>query len=236
LVAKNGSKIRPWTSMKRATLVLMALLLVAGVASADGNRDRGYLGAAIAYLEKIDGTTSGLYIDRLIAGAAGERAGLQAGDRYDLTIERDGVEQVVHVELGELPKKEVYKWAVVMDENRPFFGVESGALIEGVVDGSPAATAGFEAGDVVVAIQGEPLTRNEQLHHLLASASPGDQVEIEIRRRGGPMTLFVTAGAAKDFKSRMHEHHMEGHDAHFGEYVERVKIKHKHKIKQERED
>jgi hypothetical protein len=62
-----------------------------------------------------------------------------------------------------------------------------GVGIKGSVPKSPAETAGLEAGDVLVAIDGEPLADLEQLMTVLSGKSPGDVITVEIQR--GPSTL-----------------------------------------------
>lgn len=55
--------------------------------------------------------------------------------------------------------------------------------------GSPAADAGIEAGDVIVAIDGQEVTAVEDLLQALATHAAGDEVEIEIERGSQEQTL-----------------------------------------------
>ena len=52
-----------------------------------------------------------------------------------------------------------------------YFGVEAGALATDVVPGSAAARAGFRAGDVIVAVGGQPVGAVTQLRAALATAA-----------------------------------------------------------------
>jgi S1-C subfamily serine protease len=54
----------------------------------------------------------------------------------------------------------------------------SGATISGVIDGTPAATAGLEAGDVITAVNGTSIAASSELSTTLGKYSPGDKVTI----------------------------------------------------------
>ncbi|WP_434810054.1 S1C family serine protease [Microbacterium sp. bgisy189] len=54
----------------------------------------------------------------------------------------------------------------------------SGAEIGGVIDGTPAADAGLEAGDVITAVDGTSVTDGDALSTLVAGYDPGDTVTI----------------------------------------------------------
>ncbi|MCG2798952.1 MAG: trypsin-like peptidase domain-containing protein [Cellulomonas sp.] len=54
----------------------------------------------------------------------------------------------------------------------------TGATIAGVIDGTPAASAGLAAGDTITAVDGTAITTSSQLSSVLAEYSPGDSVTI----------------------------------------------------------
>ncbi|MGW9114735.1 S1C family serine protease [Microbacterium sp. NPDC055683] len=54
----------------------------------------------------------------------------------------------------------------------------AGAAIAGVIEGTPAASAGIVAGDVVTAVDGVAVADSESLSELLAGYEPGDAVTI----------------------------------------------------------
>jgi S1-C subfamily serine protease len=70
--------------------------------------------------------------------------------------------------------------------------VTEGALVSGTFDDSPAETAGIEAGDVIVAINGEPVRNNVELTEMLAQHDPGDEIEIRVVGPDGERTVQVT--------------------------------------------
>jgi serine protease Do len=57
-----------------------------------------------------------------------------------------------------------------------------GVLVRSVADGSPAAAAGIERGDLIVSADGRPLERIDVLYEALDSASPGDRLELGVLR------------------------------------------------------
>jgi S1-C subfamily serine protease len=54
----------------------------------------------------------------------------------------------------------------------------SGATVEGVLSGGPAAQAGISAGDVITAVGGTAITSADDLSAAMASHDPGDRVSV----------------------------------------------------------
>ena len=69
-----------------------------------------------------------------------------------------------------------------------------GALIESVVDGSPAQDAGLQKGDIVTKIDGKELTTESAFAEVIDSHKPGDVVSLTVERNGKEMTVKVTLG------------------------------------------
>jgi serine protease Do len=69
-----------------------------------------------------------------------------------------------------------------------------GALITSVVEGGPAAKAGFRQGDVVTAYNGKPVSDNNQFRNSVAATTPGSRVSIDVLRNGRTETLQATVG------------------------------------------
>jgi serine protease DegS len=68
-----------------------------------------------------------------------------------------------------------------------------GILISSVFAGAPAAIAGLQEGDVIVAINDEPIYSQRQAQLLVAGTSPGDEVEIVGIRDGQRFVTTVIA-------------------------------------------
>jgi putative serine protease PepD len=69
-----------------------------------------------------------------------------------------------------------------------------GARIEEVSDGTPAAKAGLQAGDLVTGIDGERVRSAAELSGTVASHKPGDELRLEVKRNGKTHTVTVTLG------------------------------------------
>jgi serine protease Do len=70
----------------------------------------------------------------------------------------------------------------------------SGALVEDVVPGGPADTAGLKNGDVIRKFNGQDITGSGQLIALVTDTNPETVVTVEILRDGKPLTLKITLG------------------------------------------
>ena len=81
---------------------------------------------------------------------------------------------------------------------------ERGALIEEVVDGSPADSAGFRAGDVVIEWRGETVFSAAELGRLVRETPPGRSVEVGLIRDGERQTLTVVPREREGASSLFH--------------------------------
>jgi S1-C subfamily serine protease len=76
--------------------------------------------------------------------------------------------------------------------------VTDGALIREVVEESPAATVGLQAGDVVTAVNSEAVDAEWSLRDRLAAYEPEDVVTLTVLRAGETLTLEVTLAEPAD--------------------------------------
>jgi S1-C subfamily serine protease len=87
--------------------------------------------------------------------------------------------------------------------------VDSGALVESVVPGGPAAKAGIEAGsadvtmngtrikaggDVITAIDGNPVHGMDDVIAAVNAKKPGDTIQLTVDRGGNQRTVSVQLG------------------------------------------
>jgi serine protease Do len=77
---------------------------------------------------------------------------------------------------------------------------DHGALIRDVESGSPAERAGLRPGNVVVEINGKPVTDGRDLQRALSEASPGSAVTLTIIRDGRQNHISVTLGEEQERK------------------------------------
>ena len=64
-----------------------------------------------------------------------------------------------------------------------------GALVSQVSEGSAAAQAGIEAGDVITSVRGQPIRSNTELRNTIGMLRVGESVELGLLREGKPLTV-----------------------------------------------
>ena len=87
---------------------------------------------------------------------------------------------------------------------KPYIGISVSTLTDGytafgasvvsVVEDSPAAEAGIQAGDVITAIDGETVTTRDELVNAVKTKSVGDEVVLRVLREGQTSDITVTVG------------------------------------------
>jgi serine protease Do len=71
-----------------------------------------------------------------------------------------------------------------------------GALVADVTATSPAETAGIQAGDVIVSVDGKAMEDSRALSRAVGNLAPDTEVKVGILRKGKPMDITVKAGPA----------------------------------------
>ena len=71
-----------------------------------------------------------------------------------------------------------------------------GAIVAEVIEGLPAAKAGVQEGDIIVAVAGEPVTLEIDLRNRIYFHQPGEQVTLDILREGEMMQVEVVLRVA----------------------------------------
>lgn len=84
----------------------------------------------------------------------------------------------------------------VTRDNMSKFGLNEvrGVGVEKVLEGSPAASAGIRAGDVIVRINGEAVTSTRKLTRMISEISPDQQARVTVIRSGSELELSATIG------------------------------------------
>jgi len=73
-----------------------------------------------------------------------------------------------------------------------------GVLLQRVLPDTPAADAGLQQGDIILAMDGNALPNTGELSKFLMTRAPGEVVETDILRDGDDMTLEITLGTRPD--------------------------------------
>jgi serine protease Do len=67
----------------------------------------------------------------------------------------------------------------------------SGALVQDVTPGSPGARAGLRAYDLIIAVDGRPVSRNDELIQNIAARAPGTMAGLQVLRDGRSINVPV---------------------------------------------
>jgi serine protease Do len=77
-------------------------------------------------------------------------------------------------------------------------GDQEGALVADVFEDSPAAEAGLERGDVVIALDGEPVREPGAMSRAIAMMEPGTSTTLTVLRDGREREITVRVGRQRD--------------------------------------
>src|SRR5262245_32938341 len=122
--------------------------------------------------------------------------GAAPGDELKLAVERKGLSLEVAAKLGAVSRP------MKLAERRAIMGVQMGEAVEGggapitrLTPGSGAEKAGLKSGDVLLKIDGSPITAQNQVSDSLSEKKPGDVVTVVVQRGGKTEEVKVTLGS-----------------------------------------
>jgi len=138
---------------------------------------------------------------------------LRGGEALTFTVLRDGTEVEIEVDLsdlnimplipdgqgfmmGEFPLQLGVQFTTLTADIAAEKGlsVTEGALIEEVVDDTPAAEAGLQVGDVITAVDGDQVDEEHTLPDRLAAYEEDDVVMLSVLRGEETLDIEVTLG------------------------------------------
>jgi serine protease Do len=169
----------------------------------------------------IPGATPGAY-DRYIQTDAAINMGNSGGPMFDLNGNVIGINAALISPTGasvgiglaipaELAKPVIDALAKGQRPSRGYLGVglqpldedlapslglpkNSGEIVRSLVPNGPAARGGLQQGDVIVSVNGRPVTPEETVSYLIANTQVGSRVPLQIIRGGKRQTVTVTVG------------------------------------------
>jgi serine protease Do len=100
------------------------------------------------------------------------------------------------IQTGKVPWLGIQHRELLPDEAKHFGApAGKGTMVFGVDPRGPAAQGGIQQGDLITAINGQPLKNAKDLGAAIRSHNVGDRLEITVIRKGKEMKLTVTLGA-----------------------------------------
>src|SRR4029077_10082932 len=104
-----------------------------------------------------------------------------------LTVDRTGTEQTITVTPESSAGKKGFEQGEigVLPETHPH--------VRRVHAGEAAERAGLKPGDVIIAINGEPITFTQDLKAAITKR-PAEEITLSILREGSPLTVLATPG------------------------------------------
>ena len=116
-------------------------------------------------------------------------------DNIGFAIPINSVRSIVEsiIEKGYISTPYIGVSVMDVSEETQMYGVPAGIAVQAVTEGSPAAAAGLQTGDVITAVNGEAMDR-DALADLIGASAVGDTLTLEIYRQGQTITVTVEIG------------------------------------------
>jgi membrane-associated protease RseP (regulator of RpoE activity) len=181
-------------------------------------RDEASGGLRVDYtVDNTPATTYGVREGDIILALDGVKVGTQAeleiqrdkhqqGDAFSLDILRDGTPMTIHARFKACSEQEMQEASTHVwierdrDPCKVFIGVYTtdfanqgkGARVTGVIDHTPAKESAVQTGDVIIALDGQPVNTNTELRIERDKHQPGDDFRLTILREGVQMEISGT--------------------------------------------
>ncbi|MEM6726030.1 MAG: PDZ domain-containing protein, partial [Bacteroidota bacterium] len=96
----------------------------------------------------------------------------------------------------------------------PFIGVyitdswsektQNGVVITGIFEGTEAERLGLQEKDLILSIDGQAVTRTQEIIEIIRGHEPGDQIQLTYQHEGNTQTVQATVGRKADAKKYNH--------------------------------
>src|SRR4029079_10153142 len=120
--------------------------------------------------------------------------GLAAVARYSLAIPIElYLRRRQEMDSGRLVPA-AYAWAGIYPQHQ-----DGGVALTGVVPGGPAEKAGLQRGDVIVSVDGQPVSTLRELYDAIRRKGPGQSLSFQVLRDSAIRVMEVTGGDREVF-------------------------------------
>ena len=89
----------------------------------------------------------------------------------------------------------------ISEEYSSYYDIPAGVYVKEVEQGSAAASAGIQEGDIITAIDDVTVTSVEDLTEALAGYKPGDSAQVTVSREVSYPDIFSQGGSGSEYKS-----------------------------------
>ena len=145
-------------------------------------------GALFNLYGEVIGITNAKYSSSSSSSASIDNIGFAIPINHVLSIVKSIIEK------GYISKPYVGVSVSDVNQQTQLYGIPAGAAVQAVSDGSPAAEAGLQPGDVITRVNGTEITGSSDLVSLVSEAAIGDTLAMTVYRQGSTMELTVTVG------------------------------------------
>ena len=145
-------------------------------------------GALFNLYGEVIGITNAKYSSSSSSSASIDNIGFAIPINHVLSIVKSIIEK------GYISKPYVGVSVSDVNQQTQLYGIPAGAAVQAVSDGSPAAEAGLQAGDVITRVNSTEITGSSDLVSLVSEAAIGDMLTMTVYRQGSTMELTVTVG------------------------------------------
>ena len=125
---------------------------------------------------------------------SGNSSGEASIDNIGFAIPVDNVRDLIReiIEKGYVSEPYIGVSLESVSDDMAVLGLPEGAIIRGVTQGSPAASAGLRVNDIVTAVNGKAINSSEGLKEAVSKSAPGDTLTCTVYRAGKTLELTVT--------------------------------------------
>jgi len=190
-LAKTERKERPILGVYEEDGVNVPGMVIRSVISGKGAEAAGLQAGDV--VTKVDGKT--------VTGGGTLRTALighQPGDRVTVEYQRNS--QTLQTEVTLSVDRSYYSYTTERNPCAVFIGVYTGdhgldgrgVRVTGIVDETPAKQSGVQPGDIILAVDGQPVNTNSELRFERDKHHPGDPFSLVIVRDGTNLTIDAT--------------------------------------------